>query len=545
MLCAAGEGAPQPGVHALIDRLRETLARALAGARRRAHEGAASQAQAALHTQAPDEQVGYLKRALQRRRGRPTPRQVIQACAGLLLALKPVWMMSPLSAAQLLGEGHPGFDLVLIDEASQMPLCRAVGAMSRAPQTLIFGDPQQMPPADYFAARADRPDQVGSGHTERADAGLVELDSVLDEALAIGLPELSLNTHYRSRHESLISFSNRHFYGGRLATRPSPAVGNDAMRLVQLNDGHYRRGTTRDNPQEAQAVVEAIAAHVLGPSTATLSLGVVTMNQPQQLLVQRLLHSRCRKDPALDAALQRLATGGQPLFVRNLESVQGDERDIVFMSVTYSATPEGDRVALNFGPLNQVGGARRLNVAVSRAREGMVVFSSLRPQDLPRDAENTGVRALRTFLEHVEQHAALGIALPGAERGTESGATPRLGPFETWIKRGLQTRGWQVHGALGLCAAERVDLAVVDPTRPSRYLVALLTDGGSAAQGDDVLDREVGRAARLRALGWRVRQLHLPDFMTNPQAQLEELDAFVRGCLLRQAEPSEVLNAPA
>lgn len=531
----AGQQGQQTSVQALVDALGDTLARARASARRRAQSAAALKAHAALQSDTPDAQLGYLKRALQRRRGRPLPRQVIQACAPLLLDFKPVWMMSPLSAAQLLGPGHPGFDMVLIDEASQMPLWRAVGAMSRAPQALIFGDPQQMPPADYFAARTDA---LGHGSADSGAPGLVELDSVLDEALAICLPQLSLDTHYRSRHECLIAFSNQHFYGSRLSTRPSPALAHDAIQLVQLSDGHYGRGTSRDNLREAQAVVDAIAAHVLNPRTASQSLGVVTMNQPQQVLVQRLLDQLCRKDAALDGALQRLAQAGQPLFVRNLESVQGDERDWVFLSVTYSAMPEGERTALNFGPLNQVGGARRLNVAVSRAREGMVVFSSLRPQDLPREADNAGVRALRAFLEHVQRHAGQVQAL------AEAGPATRLGPFETWIKRGLQARGWQVHGPLGRCPAERIDLAVVDPQQPGRYLVALLSDGGSAACGHDVVDREVGRVARLRALGWQVRQLRLPEFVADPKTELDALDAFVRACLDRPAEWGRFSSQP-
>ncbi len=468
----------------------------------------------------PDSELGKLRRELQRQRGHMPVRQLVRGLPTLLPKLKPCLLMSPLSVAQYLDAGHSQFDLVVFDEASQIPVWDAVGAIARGKQLVVVGDPKQLPPTNFFHKSND------AEGSEASDEQVEDLESILDECLGAGMNRLSLQWHYRSKHESLITFSNVHYYESRLVTFPSPVTDDVAVRFERIH-GVYDRGATRTNRAEADAVVAGIEKHYLEKATNGLTLGVVTFNQPQQSLIETLLDARRRINPALDRAL---AAGlSEPLFIKNLENVQGDERDVIFFSITYGPDAAG-RTTMNFGPLNGEGGHRRLNVAISRAREAVVIFSALLPEqiDLAR-VRAAGVRDLKHYLE---------FALKGpralAEQSSPTGLEPDS-PFEVAVLRMLRDRDWTVHPQVG-CSGYRVDIGVVDPRAPGRYLVGIECDGATYHSGATARDRDRLRQHVLEGLGWRIHRIWSTDWWMNPEREMAALTAKLHALLESEEE---------
>ncbi len=477
----------------------------------------------------PDSELGRLRRELQRQRGHLPVRQLVKGLPSLLPRLKPCLLMSPLSVAQYLDPAFAPFDLVVFDEASQIPVWDAVGAIARGKQVVVVGDPKQLPPTSFFSRSADAD---GEGD---ADGEVEDLESILDECLGVGMNRMSLQWHYRSRHESLITFSNATYYDSRLITFPSPVTTDSAVRFHRVA-GVYDRSGTRTNRAEAEEIVKGIEAHYLSGEQAGLSLGVVTFNQPQQSLVETLLDARRRAIPELDRAI---ATHGRdPLFIKNLENVQGDERDVIFFSITYGSDASG-RMVLNFGPLNAEGGHRRLNVAISRARQAVVVYSSLMPEqiDLAR-VRATGVRDLKHYLE---------FALKGpralAAQSLATGREPES-PFEAAVIRALRNRGWEVHPQVG-CSGYRLDLGVVDPRAPGRYLLGVECDGRTYHCGANARDRDRLRQHVLEGLGWRIYRLWSTDWWMDSERAIDKLVAHLRELLDLDGEPGFDSRPPA
>lgn len=454
-----------------------------------------------------DSELGRLRRELQKQRGHTPVRQLIKGLPTLLPKLKPCLLMSPLSVAQYLDAGFAQFDLVVFDEASQIPVWDAVGAIARGKQLVVVGDPKQLPPTNFFNKSSDS-DSDGAG-PEQVD----DLESILDECLGAGMNRLSLKWHYRSRHESLITFSNVNYYDSRLVTFPSPVTDDVAVRFERVH-GVYDRGGSRTNRAEAEAIVKGIEQHFLAADKKHLTLGVVTFNQPQQDLIETLLDARRNASPALDRAIA--ASVREPLFIKNLENVQGDERDVIFFSITYGKDAAG-KMLMNFGPLNGEGGHRRLNVAISRAREGVVIYSSLMPEqiDLAR-VRAAGVKDLKNYLE---------FALKGpraiVEQSMPTGLAPDS-PFETAVIKALRDRNWTVHPQVG-CSGYRIDLGVVDPRAPGRYLVGIECDGRSYHSGATARDRDRLRQHVLESLGWSIHRIWSTDWWLNPEAEMEKL----------------------
>lgn len=461
-----------------------------------------------------DSEMGRLRREIQKQRKHMPIRQLVQGLPSLLPKLKPCLLMSPLSVAQYLEAGHAPFDVVIFDEASQIPVWDAVGAIARGKQLVCVGDPKQLPPTNFFQ-RADG-DDAGVGEDDVQD-----LESILDECLGIGLPTLGLDWHYRSRHESLIAFSNATYYENRLITFPSPVTEDRAVRLEHVR-GVYDRGGSRTNRAEADAIVAAIERHYLDPESRKRSLGVVTFNQAQQNLIQNLLDARRRASTHLDQAIAEET--GEPLFVKNLENVQGDERDVIYFSVTYGPDAAG-KVTLNFGPLNLEGGHRRLNVAVSRAKQGVIIFSTLMPEqiDLSR-VRAAGVRDLKNYLDFA-------IRGPRAlvEQAIPTGLEPDS-PFERQVINMLREKGWTVHPQVGV-SGYRIDIGVVDPRSPGRYLLGIECDGRTYHSGATARDRDRLRQIVLEGLGWELQRIWSTDWWRNPQGPmnkiLERLEALV------------------
>ncbi len=491
-----------------VDRKVTRLAKEVAHSRVAAHVPRPGSAPAAAS------EVGILHRELQKKRRHLPLRVLFERIPNLLVRLKPCLLMSPLSVAQYLDPSYPPFDLVVFDEASQIPVHDAVGAIARGEQAVVVGDTKQLPPTSFFM-RTDSDDELPD------EGDVEELESILDECLAAGLPELSLRWHYRSRHEALIAFSNHHYYGNGLHTFPAAGHVLEQLGVVwrHVPEGHYDRGRSRTNRAEAQAVVEEIVGRLLDRDRCDRSLGVVTFSVPQQSLIEDLLDEACRSHPEIERYFGDEVA--EPVFVKNLENVQGDERDVMLFSVCYGPDLAG-RVAMNFGPLNRVGGERRLNVAITRAREQLVVFSTLTPDriDVAR-TRAVGVRHLKTFLDYAArgpQAIAEAVVLdPSADFDS---------PFEEAVKDALVARGWDVHWQVG-CSGYRIDLAVVDPERPGSFLLGVECDGASYHSAKSARDRDRLRAEVLERLGWRLHRVWSADWWHDPDREVDRIEAAI------------------
>ena len=457
----------------------------------------------------PDSEMGTLRREIQRQRGHMPMRKLIQTLPTLLPRLKPCLLMSPLSIAQYLPPDKAQFDVVVFDEASQIPVWDAVGAIARGRHVVVVGDPKQLPPTDFFN-RTD--DEHSSGEGEVQD-----LESILDELTSTGLKRYSLQWHYRSRSESLIAFSNHQYYANGMITFPSPDTDDRAVELRPVA-GVYDRGKSTTNRIEADAVVDEIAQHFKDPARRSKTVGVVTFNLSQCTLIEDLLEARRRADLELDRLIAEHVE--EPLFIKNLEGVQGDERDLIMFSVTYGPDVSG-RVTNHFGPLNLEGGHRRLNVAVTRARERVLLFSSLGGEMInPATVSARGVLDLKLYLEYAKKGPK---AL--AEVASVTGRTEES-PFERSVANALRDRGWTVHPQVGV-SAYRIDLGVVDPRAPGRYLLGVEADGRTYHSAASARDRDRLRQLILEGLGWRIHRIWSTDWFYNHDRQLEKLLALL------------------
>lgn len=456
---------------------------------------------------AKSSELGILQRAIRNKGRGLTIRKLFEQIPNLLPRLCPCMLMSPISVAQYLDPNREPFDLVVFDEASQLPTRKAVGAIARGANAVIVGDPKQMPPTSFFM----------SANEDEDNLEMEDLESILDDALALNLPQSHLLWHYRSRHESLIAFSNQQFYGNDLYTFPST---NDRESLVTLErvSGYFERGGKRTNKGEAEAIVKEIISRSKDPVKSRQSLGVVTFNISQQNLIDDLLFEACRKDAELD---EWINSSDEPLFIKNLENVQGDERDVILFSIAYGKDRDG-KMTMNFGPLNRDGGWRRLNVAVTRARQEMKVFSSIGYEDIDLNrTASEGVRALRNFLEYAE-HGRLTMDASAASRSAN-----RKDYIASSIEHLLTDLGYKVDRGIGK-SKFNIDLAVVDPDNENRYILGIMLDGCSYQQAHSVYDREITQVSVLEGLGWYVTRVWALDWKNNRQKEINRLLALLK-----------------
>ncbi|WP_223262616.1 DUF3320 domain-containing protein [Sphingobium sp. SCG-1] len=453
--------------------------------------------------------LGVLRGEMQKRRGHMPIRRLMEKAGPAVQALKPVLMMSPLSVAQFLTPGEFYFDLLVMDEASQIQPVDALGAIARAKQVVVVGDPKQLPPTAFFAK------MTGAGSEDEEDDGtrVADIESILGLFTARGLPTRMLRWHYRSKHESLIAVSNRQFYESKLFIVPSPYTAEAGMglRFHRIPEGIFDAGGTRTNQVEAKRVVEAIVAHAR--EYPNLSLGVAAFSAAQRrAILDQLELLRRDLPPELDSFFQG-AHPAEPFFVKNLENVQGDERDVIFISVGYGPTVAGGRVPMRFGPLGTEGGERRLNVLISRAKQRCEVFSSMTDEDIDPDfaASRKGVFAFRMFL-HYARTGRLTIA--------ESTGRDHDSVFEEQVAKALQARGYQVHRQVGL-AGFFIDLAVADVERPGRYLIGIECDGASYHDARSARDRDRLRQSVLESHGWTIHRIWSTDWFQRPNEQIE------------------------
>ena len=458
-----------------------------------------------------------LTRELQKKKRHMPLRQMIESIPQALHTLKPCLLMSPLSVAQYLPADKMKFDLVIFDEASQIPVWDAIGSIARGRQAIIVGDSKQLPPTTFFE-RQQTSDFEDYQNIE-------DLESILDESIACQLPKLSLNWHYRSRHESLIQFSNQRYYDDSLMTFPSPSTANKAVCWHPVQ-GQYDKGGQRTNVIEAQAVVDQVF-HFLNQENFKKSIGIVTFNNDQQTLIENLLDKKRRQYPDLENHFSDEHL--EPVMVKNLESVQGDERDIILFSMTYGPDKTG-KISMNFGPLNQSGGPRRLNVAITRARENLHVFSSLRPEDIDLTRTHAqGVADLKHFLDFSRECSLKASRqLENKEATSWSQAlaiTPSLtinsGPaFENAVMSQLSAKGWKLKRQIGVSSL-KIDFAVVHPHDNSRYLAGIQCDGPSYALCKTARDRDILKKQVLTNLEWQVLTIWSLDWWTDSESAIE------------------------
>ncbi|ABK42844.1 superfamily I DNA and RNA helicase and helicase subunit [Magnetococcus marinus MC-1] len=461
-------------------------------------------------------EYGVLKRELHKKIRHKPVRQLFREIPNVVKQLTPCLLMSPLSIAQYLPTEKENFDLVIFDEASQITVWDAIGSLARGKQVVIAGDPKQLPPTSFFGRREaeDEGDDTGD---------VTDLESILDEMMGCSIPQIHLNWHYRSAHESLIAFSNQRYYMNKLITFPSAVTVDRALRLVTV-EGYYDRGGARHNRAEAEAIVTEVVRRLNDPNFAGAgkSIGVVTFNSEQQRLIEDLLDRARRDDPALEPyfADEQL----EPVIVKNLESVQGDERDLILFSVTYGPDRAG-HMTMNFGPLNKQGGERRLNVAITRARSELIVFSTLKPEqmDLSRTQAN-GVVDLKDFLRYADRGK---MALDEVSHGSIGGYDS---PFEEAVSEALTRKGWRVHSQIGV-SAFRIDLGIVHPQREGHYFVGVECDGATYHSSATARDRDKVREAILERLGWRLVRVWSLDWWVNPKDTLEKLDQRIQAIL--------------
>lgn len=458
---------------------------------------------------------GILKHELQKSRRHKPVRQLAQEMGESFTALSPCMLMSPLSIAQYLPTDYALFDLVIFDEASQIATWDAVGSIARGRQVIVAGDSRQMPPTSFF----DRGTSAGEDDTDE------DLESILDECIGAGVRQHSLTWHYRSRHESLITFSNDQYYGGSLITFPAADTRPSAVSWRKV-DGVYSRGTGRHNQIEAKAIVREVVKRLTDPGfiASKQSIGIITLNAEQQRLIDDLLDEARRDRPSIEPFFKDGLA--EPVVVKNLETMQGDERDLIILDIGFGPTePDAKVMSMNFGPLNRDGGWRRLNVAITRARREMLIFTSFDPSmlDLSR-TQARAVRDLRHFIEFAhEGPKAIATAVHGSQGGYDS-------PFEQYVAEGLRAKGWETHPQVGV-SRFRIDLGVVHPDCPGDYLVGVECDGATYHSAATARDRDKVRSEILRGLGWRLVRVWSTEWWIDRKGALERLHQAIEAIL--------------
>ena len=456
-------------------------------------------------------QLGVLKHEFFRKRGHLPIRKLMDRAGNAVQAIKPVFMMSPLSVAKFLPPESVYFDWVVFDEASQVKPVDAFGAIIRGGQTVVVGDNRQLPPTDFF-------DKQVKDDNEDTEENLVNnIASILDSFCAKNAPQRELRWHYRSQHESLITISNIEFYDNKLQLFPSPDAAKEEVGLIYhyLADTAYDRGGSRSNKEEARIVAKQVMDHAR--SRPNLTLGVSTFSTTQMEAVQNELEILRREDSSCEQTFFS-AYPEEPFFVKNLENVQGDERDVIFISIGYGRDVNG-HLTMNFGPLNQKGGERRLNVLITRARRRCEVFTNLKGDDIDlsrtkgRNGERpAGVVALKRYLKYAETGKTDIAILTGGEADS---------PFEEEVAAALRGLDYQVDHQIG-SAGYYIDLGIKDPERPGRYLLGIECDGATYHRAQSARDRDRLRQQVLEGLGWRIHRIWSTDWFKRQNHELRK-----------------------
>lgn len=455
---------------------------------------------------APNSEASVLSGEFTRKRGHLPLRKLLAKTGGLVTQIKPCFMMSPLSIAQYLDPANTQleFDVVIFDEASQVKPEDALGAFLRGKTAVVMGDTNQLPPTSFF-------DQMIISEEETEEvARAADMESIL-HLCKRSFQVKMLRWHYRSRHESLIAVSNQEFYDNYLLVYPSPCHESEelGLKLNYLPETVYERGRGSFNPMEAKEVVKEIFNH-FKKYKGKKSLGVGTFSVAQMNAILEELELMRKEHPHMEKYFREDID--EHFFVKNLETIQGDERDVIFISIGYGFD-ENQKISLNFGPLNQEGGERRLNVLITRAREKCVAFSNFRAMDLHVTGGTPfGVKALKTFLQYAESGS---LTLDHTYNAEQS-------PFEDSVYQFIIENGLEVERSIG-CAGFRVDLAIVDPENPGRYLVGIECDGAMYHSSAVARDRDRLREQVLEGLGWKIIHVWSTDWYRNREETQKKL----------------------
>lgn len=476
----------------------------------------------------PMGRFGDFAAELAKKRRTMSTRALMRTYGSIITQLTPCVMMSPGSVARFLEPGTVDFDVVVFDEASQIRVPDAIGAMGRGGSVVIVGDSRQMPPSNAFQGNAATEDEEGTSSATPISALAAKDEvSILEQATAARLPSLDLTWHYRSRNESLIAFSNVHYYKSGLASFPAPPdLGDGSGLSLRRVDGLWEGGSrgARVNRVEADAVVREV--QTILASSPERSIGVVTFNNQQQTLILDTLEAL--PDPTVRAALAR---EDEPLFVKNLENVQGDERDIILFTLAFSApvNPDGTigKVPTNWGPLSRSGGEKRLNVAITRAKERVLLFSSFEPESLDlATSSSTGLQHLKDYLIQARDGAEAADLVPSRDVDLHLDA----------VQAALEGAGYETKRSVGL-SDFTVDLAVRAGDRP---WIAILLDGEKWAARTTVGDREgMPQAVLVDAMSWAgVERVWLPTWLRDPEGVVERVAKAARAAEIQRLEPS-------
>jgi len=469
------------------------------------------------------EQVVVKREAKKQQQHKPL-RQLFDEAGNFITQLTPCFMMSPLSVAQYLKPGAIAFDTVIFDEASQIMPHDAISSIIRADQVVIAGDSNQLPPTSFFNASIESMDGV------RAD-----LDSILEEASAV-LPEKRLRWHYRSRDSELIAFSNHQYYNNSLQTFPDNDPDTETgVTFEYVSDGVYDRGNSQRNDREAERVVDLIEDHATTHSDK--SLGVVAFSQSQQEAIRDELAERAQSDRVLKSFINQNDVLDE-FFVKNLEAVQGDERDRMLFSIGYGPDQTG-KPSVNFGPLNKSGGERRLNVAITRARERVTIVSSIQPEDIDLTGTNsTGVEDLKKYLRYAKD----GDEVLARDQHVSS-ATQFDSQFEEAVYDTLTDRGFEVTTQIQ-SAGYSVDLAIKHPDKSGQFILGIECDGAAYHSSKTARDRDRTRQAILEDLGWTIHRIWSPDWISNKEREITRIEEKVETLLDSSTESAEYSQQP-
>lgn len=460
---------------------------------------------------APGSATALLLREGEKKRKKKSIRALLAEAHELIQTIKPCFLMSPLSVSTYLTPDTQ-FDLVVFDEASQIFPQDAIGAIYRGKQLIVVGDSKQMPPSNFF-------NTVIEEEEEEENDELTNFESILDICSTF-MPQLRLKWHYRSKNEQLIAFSNKNFYDNELITFPSSVHDQEGVGV----DYHFVEGgifdrKSKTNRAEAEAVAEIVFRHI--EEHPDQSIGVVAFNIGQQELIDKVISERRQKSPACDAFFH--ADCPEPFFVKNLETVQGDERDVIVFSTTY-APDETGRFLLNFGPINHAGGERRLNVAATRAKENVVLVSSLHYYDIDLSRSGAvGVRLVREYLEYAEKGTLEAqVEEKNALERQDSDLIKEVGEF-------LRENGFTTEEKVGR-SASRIELAVKQPLTED-YLLAIESDGFPYRQLTSTRDRDRLRQEVLERMGWKYYRLWSADWFRNKTTEKKRLLDFAKETL--------------
>lgn len=461
-------------------------------------------------------ELTILQRAIRSRGRNWSIRNLFSKTPQIMPKLAPCILMSPISVAQYLDINLPKFDLVIFDEASQLPTAEAISAIGRGKQVIVVGDPKQMPPTSFFSKITNEEDL----------SEIDDLESIIDDTLSINTPSKYLLRHYRSQHESLIAYSNAAFYDHSLFTFPSVDDLHSKVSLIHV-PGYYDKGKTRQNVFEAQAIVQEVQRLLTLPNGHEQSIGIVTFSQTQQQLIEDMLDELYAQYPEIEHTAHKMVL---PIFVKNLENVQGDERDIILFSIGYAADKDG-QISMNFGPLNKNGGWRRLNVAITRAKHEMKIFATLRAEQIDiSKTQAQGVLALKGFLEFA--NGLNPIASSKINTQQQSAVVLDIGNY-------IQNAGYQIQYAVGQ-SHFKIDIAIVHPKYKEQYILGISLDSPQFAAAGNATDRFIIIPQVLHGLRWNILpiwtldwhyqkaqiQQHLLDYLHNLAQQKEFVPTY-------------------